>query len=35
MCAIGFKMDLMREPDTKGDRVEIVMSGKYLPYKTY
>jgi cyanate lyase len=35
MSAIDFKMDLVREPDPKGDRVKIVMSGKYLAYKTY
>lgn len=35
MSAIDFKMDLSREPDPKGDRVKIVMSGKYLQYKTY
>jgi len=35
MSAIDFKMDLRREPDPKGDRVNIVMSGKFLPYKTY
>ena len=35
MSAIDFKMDLNREPDPKGDRVNIVMSGKFLPYKTY
>jgi cyanate lyase len=35
MSAIDFKMDLTREPDPKGDRVRIVMSGKYLQYKTY
>jgi cyanate lyase len=35
MSAIDFKMDLAREPDPKGDRVKIVMSGKYLQYKTY
>jgi len=35
MSAIDFKMDLTREPDPKGDRVRITMSGKYLPYKTY
>ena len=35
MSAIDFKMDLKREPDPKGDRVQIVMSGKYLQYKTY
>jgi cyanate lyase len=35
MSAIDFKMDITREPDPKGDRVNIVMSGKFLPYKTY
>ncbi len=35
MSAIDFNMDLKREPDPKGDRVKIVMSGKFLPYKKY
>ena len=35
MSAIDFAMDLQREPDPKGDRVRIVMSGKFLPYKQY
>ncbi|RZI82579.1 MAG: cyanase [Rubrivivax sp.] len=35
MSAIDFKMDLQREPNPMGDRVSIVMSGKFLPYKTY
>ena len=35
MSAIDFKMDMTREADPKGDRVKIVMSGKYLAYKTY
>jgi cyanate lyase len=35
MSAIDFNMDLTREPDPKGDRVKIVMSGKFLPYRTY
>ncbi len=35
MSAIDFKMQLTREADPNGDRVKIVMSGKYLPYKTY
>jgi cyanate lyase len=35
MSAIDFTMDLQREPDPKGDRVKITMSGKFLPYKTY
>ncbi|MGR8930143.1 MAG: cyanase [Gammaproteobacteria bacterium] len=35
MSAIDFSMDLQRETDPKGDRVKIVMSGKFLPYKSY
>ncbi len=35
MSAIDFRMDLQREPDPAGDRVRIVMSGKFLPYKAY
>ncbi len=35
MSAIDFKMDLQRQPDPNGDRVNIVMSGKFLPYKQY
>jgi cyanate lyase len=35
MSAIDFKMDLQRESDPNGDRVHIVMSGKFLPYKRY
>lgn len=35
MSAIDFNMDLSREADPNGDRVKIVMSGKYLPYKSY
>ncbi len=35
MSAIDVSMDLQREPDPKGDRVRIVMSGKFLPYKSY
>jgi len=35
MSAIDFRMDLTREPDPAGDRVNIVMSGKFLPYRTY
>ena len=35
MSAIDFKMDLQREPNDAGDRVSIVMSGKFLSYKTY
>jgi cyanate lyase len=35
MSAIDFRMELTREADPKGDRVSILMSGKFLPYKTY
>ena len=35
MSAIDFSMDLTREPNDKGDRVHIEMSGKFLPYKMY
>lgn len=35
MSAIDFKMDMQREQDPNGDRVKIVMSGKYLAYKSY
>ena len=35
MSAIDFDMEVARKPDPKGDRVEIRMSGKFLPYKRY
>ena len=35
MSAIDFSMDIAREADPKGDRVRVVLSGKFLPYKTY
>jgi len=35
MSAIDFSMDITREPDPKGDRVNIMLSGKFLAYKTY
>jgi cyanate lyase len=35
MSAIDFEVDVSRLPDPKGDRVKIVMHGKFLPYKTY
>ena len=35
MSAIDFDMTMSRKPDPKGDRVEITMSGKFLPYKRY
>jgi len=35
MSAIDFSMDIKRESDPKGDRVNVVLSGKFLPYKSY
>ncbi|AFT71108.1 Cyanate hydratase family protein [Alloalcanivorax dieselolei B5] len=35
MSAIDFDMDIQRQDDPKGDRVRIVMTGKFLPYKRY
>ena len=35
MSAIDFSMDMQRQNDPKGDRVRVVLSGKFLPYKTY
>jgi cyanate lyase len=35
MSAIDFDMTLERQPDQKGDRVKIGMSGKFLAYKEY
>jgi cyanate lyase len=35
MSAIDFSMDIQRQPDPKGDRVQITMSGKFLPYKRF
>ena len=33
MSAIDFDLDLTRQPDPNGDRVRIVMTGKFLKYK--
>lgn len=35
MSAIDFTMDISREADPKGDRVKIVMNGKFLGYKKW
>jgi cyanate lyase len=35
MSAIDFDMVIERQPDPKGDRVKIGMTGKFLPYKYY
>jgi cyanate lyase len=32
MSAIDFTIDVEREPNPKGDRVKVVMNGKFLPY---
>jgi cyanate lyase len=35
MSAIDFTMHVEKEEDPKGDRVNIFMSGKFLPYKKW
>jgi cyanate lyase len=35
MSAIDFDMTIERQPDPKGDRVKLILSGKFLPYKEY
>ena len=35
MSAIDFDMEIERQPNSKGDRVRITLSGKFLPYKYY
>ncbi|ENU87777.1 MAG: cyanase [Pseudomonadales bacterium RIFCSPHIGHO2_12_FULL_40_16] len=35
MSAIDFSMDIQRESNPNGDRVNVVLSGKFLPYKSY
>jgi cyanate lyase len=35
MSAIDFDMAIDRQPDAKGDRVKLTLSGKFLPYKEY
>ncbi|MBW4598275.1 MAG: cyanase [Calothrix sp. FI2-JRJ7] len=35
MSAIDFTLNVDKEEDPKGDRVRIVMSGKFLPYKKW
>ncbi|MBS0642922.1 MAG: cyanase [Proteobacteria bacterium] len=35
MSAIDFDIAMEREPNPKGDRVRISMSGKFLPYRYY
>jgi cyanate lyase len=35
MSAIDFDMSIERQPDLEGDRVKLILSGKFLPYKEY
>ncbi len=35
MSAIDFSLDIQREQDPQGDRVKVVLSGKFLPYKQF
>ena len=35
MSAIDFTLEVEKEEDPKGDRVRIIMSGKFLPYKKW
>jgi cyanate lyase len=35
MSAIDFTMDVQKQADSKGDRVLVTMSGKFLPYKRW
>jgi cyanate lyase len=35
MSAIDFTMHVEKEADSKGDRVKITMSGKFLPYRKW
>ncbi|MBF8376548.1 cyanase [Alicyclobacillus mali] len=35
MSAIDFEMHVERESNPHGDRVRVIMSGKYLPYRTF
>lgn len=35
MSAIDFTLDIEKEEDPKGDRVKVIMSGKFLSYKKW
>ncbi|PZO59552.1 MAG: cyanase [Phormidesmis priestleyi] len=35
MSAIDFSIDVEKEEDPKGDRVKVIMCGKFLPYKKW
>jgi cyanate lyase len=35
MSAIDFEIDIQRVPDPKGDRVQLIYNGKFLPYRKW
>ena len=35
MSAIDFTLEIEKEADPKGDRVKVIMNGKFLPYKKW
>lgn len=35
MSAIDFEMTIARKPDPKGDRVTVLLDGKFLPYRVW
>ena len=35
MSAIDFELSVDRVPDPKGDRVKVILNGKFLPYRKY
>ncbi len=35
MSAIDFTMNIDKQEDPKGDRVVVILSGKFLPYKAW
>ena len=32
---LNFSLDIEKVPDPKGDRVIVIMNGKFLPYKKW
>jgi cyanate lyase len=35
MSAIDFTLDIEKDADPKGDRLKVIMSGKFLPYQKW
>ncbi len=35
MSAIDFSLDIRRQEDPKGDRVVLILNGKFLPYRSW